>query len=395
MNPPLKTIIFIEPTCRGSRLQNLVTCIEAVKSHCRIILLTRLDYQHDHFFELTKAHRDSFEIIPIDIDLDGTWIRRLTSREFKKYLKKIIELDRQLKESYDLFFLAIDDYLPAFTFGFPCRFRLKHLQHIFALKYRVEFLIYLKGCFKNQLLKIMTHAALYAWKAQLLVLDDRLENFRIAGKRVQTLPDPWLGDFSSAYKREGREKFGFKPQDFVVLVIGRQTPRKGFNVVLASLDQLFSKLPNITVAIFGVIDEPYQSSLKKAVDKHGPERIRHTSSFVPEKDLAYLYAAASVVLLPYDRSFTATSGVLPRASASGIPVVASDHGAIGYLVKKWNVGELMKAGSVDDLLAGIHQIHSANDQNRAQQDGIHKFAQSCSEKAFIKRIRKILKVPKD
>jgi hypothetical protein len=44
------------------------------------------------------------------------------------------------------------------------------------------------------------------------------------------------------------------------------------------------------------------------------------------------------VLMPYDVSFSSTSGVLARAAASGVPVVTGTHGLVGHRVTSFGLG---------------------------------------------------------
>lgn len=68
--------------------------------------------------------------------------------------------------------------------------------------------------------------------------------------------------------------------------------------------------------------------------------------FIPEEDVARLFADHRVVVAPY-REFAAQSGVTHLALTHGRPVVVTDVGGLGDLVYDFGVGEIV--GSAEDL----------------------------------------------
>ena len=72
-------------------------------------------------------------------------------------------------------------------------------------------------------------------------------------------------------------------------------------------------------------------------DKRLPVRL--IDRFVPEDEAAKLFAEASLVVLPYT-NFHAQSGVLYLALSHGLPVVATDVGAVGEFVRNEQVGKV-------------------------------------------------------
>jgi glycosyltransferase involved in cell wall biosynthesis len=75
--------------------------------------------------------------------------------------------------------------------------------------------------------------------------------------------------------------------------------------------------------------------LARLRDKTLPVRL--IDRFVPEDEVAKLFAEASLAVLPYT-NFHAQSGVLHLALSHGVPVVVTDVGALGEFVRQEQVG---------------------------------------------------------
>jgi len=88
------------------------------------------------------------------------------------------------------------------------------------------------------------------------------------------------------------------------------------------------------------------------------EKIVHIDRFIDEGALPDVFACADVFLLPYARSFNSTSGTLPRAAASGVPVISGDHGLVGHRVQEYGLGEVFKIEDPSGMLTKILKIQA-------------------------------------
>ena len=89
-----------------------------------------------------------------------------------------------------------------------------------------------------------------------------------------------------------------------------------------------------------------------------PARLIGRLGRVPDDQVPAYLAAADAVLLPYRRSHIGTSGVLQRAAASGRPVVATDVGQVGPLVRDNGLGVVVEPESPQALADGIADLLS-------------------------------------
>lgn len=208
----------------------------------------------------------------------------------------------------------------------------------------------------------------------------------VAGREPHVVPDPWFGEFDPSHRRVVRERYGFTDDQFVALVIGRQDERKGLPLLLESADRIFDLFPGLRLFVVGRIDERYAAAFEKLKARFSPDRLVHRDEFVEESELPLVFASADIVLLPYSRNFTASSGVLPRAVASGVPIVTGSHGLVGHQVRRWKLGEVFDGFSVEGLIEAIRRVRSGRD---SYAETARQFARQSSFESFARRMRSV------
>ncbi|GIV62060.1 MAG: hypothetical protein KatS3mg044_0926 [Rhodothermaceae bacterium] len=382
-----RTLVLVEPVCRGSRLHNLFYIVKALVEHANIVVLTRPDFKTDHFVELFGDYMDEVDVLKTSVDLGGKWFRELTISEFYQYCKTLKRIESSFQGNYDIFFLAIDDYMKGLLFFsmFP-PFELRY-ERAFGIRYRVSSVLSNSDNLRHRFIRGATTLIQRKWNINLAVMDERMEGRFIGERTVSILPDPWEGEFSPFLREDAREKYGFDQSSVVALVLGRQVERKGFPFLLEVMEPVLKLNPSLKFWIVGKIDEIYKSKFDKMLcEFHG--RIIHCDSFVPEKELPSVFAASDIVLLPYSTTFDASSGILPRAAASGVPVIASDHGLIGHRVKMWKMGEVFRYGDVESFVSAISDV--VNGGREVYQDGLSHYAKSTNLKSFVTCIQDMI-----
>lgn len=390
---PRQMIVLVEPICRGSRLQILANTLSALRGHADVILVTRRDYQTPHFHELVDSVGLTPRIVAVETDLGGAWMKNLSTAEFGLFVQALEKIDQELAalERYSLVFMALDDYLKAYSAAaLKLRFSLPRAV-IRCIKYRVEYLFHLGAGarFRGVVLRAMTQWAVRASGAQLVAFDERLTPDTIPGAGL--LPDPWFGPFSPEVREQGRALLGVGPTDFVLLSLGRQDRRKGIDFLIASFPEL-ARERNVRLAVVGTISPEFSEAFED-MKRRFQDRIVHVNGFVAEADLPKYFSAADAFLLPYSADFTATSGTLARAAASGVPVLATNHGLVGYRVKAYGLGATFKVGDTDSFIKALRQLQSrtAGEQD-ATRAGALRFAESCSLPRFEASMRLALTV---
>jgi glycosyltransferase involved in cell wall biosynthesis len=97
----------------------------------------------------------------------------------------------------------------------------------------------------------------------------------------------------------------------------------------------------------------YQRRARQCGVEHS---IRARLEFIPAAETAAYFAAADIVVLPYERSFEAQSGVLMEAYAYGRPVVVTNVGAIGDTVRRDGTGEVVEPGDPEAMAVALRRL---------------------------------------
>lgn len=137
-----------------------------------------------------------------------------------------------------------------------------------------------------------------------------------------------------------------------LLFFGVIRPNKGLHILLRAME----RLTDCTLTVAGVPQEPrYQEQIRTLVKQLPPDRVELIERFVEEDEVVRLFDRSSLVVLPYT-SFAAQSGVLHEALAFGLPVVATDVGALGKSVRHWSIGQVVPPNDDAALAAAIREI---------------------------------------
>jgi glycosyltransferase involved in cell wall biosynthesis len=136
----------------------------------------------------------------------------------------------------------------------------------------------------------------------------------------------------------------------MLLFFGTLRANKGLEVLAASLPDLPD---DIRVVIAGHGDAPVEALARRMA--RDDRRVRVELGFITLERKRALFAAASVVLLPYT-AFSSQSGVLHDAYGHARPVVVTDVGALGSTVREDGTGVVVIPGDPRALARGIDEV---------------------------------------
>lgn len=344
----MKNIVLVDPLMFGSRLQissyithsllsnndsvTIITCLGADKS--------------DHWKELMGDFQPHIKIVAAEIQSRSNYIK-LNLKESQALAKAILTTSKEL-ENPILILAATDDYLlhlPLISFSIKnCR-----LEAVYFIRYRAEGTIFstkpsLGFLLRYSILKVSQTIL----NATLVVFDERLSS----RNNIRVIPDPWviserdeahLGDNSNLILN------GKKIEPGYLLFIGRQDLRKGIEFIINTLKNI-KKLEQPLLFI-GKIEDKYRADFNQIVKQHS-DKITHINEFVTESEMLKAFKLSCAIAIPYHTSFTSSSGVLARAAAMSKPVIATDHGLVGYRVRENKLGATIKYG--DTISFGSH-----------------------------------------
>jgi glycosyltransferase involved in cell wall biosynthesis len=145
-----------------------------------------------------------------------------------------------------------------------------------------------------------------------------------------------------------RRSYGFGPDDFVVLFVGKLNESKGLSDALRAVTSLG---PLCTLLVAGRGD--HEAALRAEAAALG---IRvNWAGFLNQRELGAVYAAADCLVLP---SHNESWGlVVNEAMATGLPAAVADTvGCAADLVVPSETGEQFRCGDVDDLSRALRRV---------------------------------------
>lgn len=205
-----------------------------------------------------------------------------------------------------------------------------------------------------------------------------------AGRSVATyLPDPVEVYPTTATDADVlRQRLGIGPTRRILLVFGHLDERKGLFTLIEAFQRLTpAQQTNWCLLLAGPVDDGIAEALNTTLDTLTAQttvQVVRQHAFVPEPDIQPYFAISDLVITLYQRHI-GMSAVLVRAAAAGKPVLSSDYGLVGQLVKTRGLGRVVASENpmaVADALATFGQetwpvdldaMQAFAEQNRADQ----------------------------
>lgn len=158
------------------------------------------------------------------------------------------------------------------------------------------------------------------------------------------LPDGIEPAYLSQEPEQVRAQWGVDDGRKVALFFGAISARKGIFAVLEALLHLPpAAQAALCVVVAGKTDRHDREPIRQAVAQVQAEtrvQLIVQDGFVPDEDVDAWIQAADLNLLVY-RHHIGSSGVLVRAAAAQVPVLASDFGVLGEHVRRHRLGSVV------------------------------------------------------
>lgn len=139
------------------------------------------------------------------------------------------------------------------------------------------------------------------------------------------------------------------PPGQTLLFLGRITPYKGLEVLLAAFERLSLRRPALRLCIAGEGSlVPYHNALARL------RNVEVINRWLDDSEIGPLFGRASLVVLPYTSA--SQSGVLAAAAGFGLPVIATRTGGLPEQIQSGETGLLVAPGSVEELAAAIERL---------------------------------------
>lgn len=196
---------------------------------------------------------------------------------------------------------------------------------------------------------------------RIFILNDRAAARRLnriyRTTKFHYLPDPYVGLPQAAERNQTRRELGLAEDQRLLFHFGALAERKGTMRIVESLAHLDEEQCRRYVFLFaGRVQADIREAFYAGVEaQKGRVRVIVEDDFCSYERLASLCAASDLLLMPYLET-AQSSGVIGYASQFGTPVLASDRGLIGKLVRRYGLGYRT---SVDpEALAAAYRQHT-------------------------------------
>jgi glycosyltransferase involved in cell wall biosynthesis len=186
---------------------------------------------------------------------------------------------------------------------------------------------------------------------------EHLDKFKGHVKPVY-LPDPvQIYRDGEANVEKLRENLAIELNRRVFLMFGSLQKRKGIYQLFDAIARLPSHLCQKLCLLFvGPIDSPtvFHNRIAHLCESL-PIQIITQDQFVPDRDIQPYFQLADVILAPYQRHI-GMSAILVRAAAAGKPVLSTNYGLMGEIVKRYKLGIAVDASIPEEIAQGLTQF---------------------------------------
>ena len=155
-------------------------------------------------------------------------------------------------------------------------------------------------------------------------------------------------------KEEARRHLDLPQDKTLFLSFGVPHPAKDVETVFCAIRDI----PDVFLVQVGThAFSVGQNPAKLAQNYPGLHRLIIRDYYIPEEEKPYYFSAADAVILSYTRQMLSATSLLWEACLYA-PVIASDNGEQGKIVRAFQLGLLFKAQDVDSLRAAITRFIS-------------------------------------
>lgn len=335
-------LLLVEPEYRGHHIAlhlNLIL-VEAVARNWEVIVLTKRNLLKSKAYNLIdKKIKKKIKFFFVrDVNFANyrnyfylLYIQWINYKSILKSLKKII-LSEKPDHIYFVTFDQIDKILS--ILGFPFKRNFISGMLIYSRIYlKNNFINFIK---KNLFLRLLN----FLFIKNIFIVDQSFYSYcnnKIKNSKIIYTPDPGKIYYNFS-KKESRQKYYLKKNDFVILVYGAIKNSKGIYELLEALNEI--KIDKIKVIIAGELTNEMKLFLKNKINKSLIKNYRLIidEGFKNYKEEARLFAATDVVWVAYNDNFNGSSAVLYQAGSVKKPVITSNKGVIGSINDKHKIG---------------------------------------------------------
>jgi D-inositol-3-phosphate glycosyltransferase len=218
-----------------------------------------------------------------------------------------------------------------------------------------------------------------------------------ASKLVVIPPGVDVSHFYPIPADEAKMYVGLKPEDRMVLYVGRIEPLKGLDTLIQAMSSLeLRDHHRVHLAIIG--GDPAASPREMSAEMARLQKlcddlsVGQTVVFLGKRDqdrLPYYYSAAELVVMP--SHYESFGMVALEAMACGTPVIASEVGGLAYLVKDGETGFTIPDQEPDMLCEKISWLLNDRELHATMSQQAVAYAQDYAWEKIAKQILDVYK----
>jgi glycosyltransferase involved in cell wall biosynthesis len=201
-----------------------------------------------------------------------------------------------------------------------------------------------------------------------------MEEFGVSASAITVIPfgiNNAVPD-TSLTSGDARQRLGITKDDRTILFFGNIAPYKGLEYLVDAFQQVVTRSGNYRLIIAGNLKdcETYWNDIQEMItrDVNGGQ-ILLKIEYIPDDETEVYFKAADLLVLPYRHIYQ--SGVLFLGYSFGLPVVATDVGALREEIIEGRTGFVCRPEDSVDLARAIETYFSSDlykDLNNRRQE---------------------------
>ena len=205
------------------------------------------------------------------------------------------------------------------------------------------------------------------------------------GKAIRLADPVQVATVDPAQVTQLRERLGIEPGRKICLLFGTLNGRKGTYELLEAIallpPEVAKTLCLLLVGQANLQDQTRTQAQAETISRESSAQLIVRYEFVPESDVQTYFQLADGVLAPY-QNHAGMSGILIWAAVAQKPVLSSDYGLMGELVRRYQLGLTVDSTQPTEIAKGLAQLLLESPEAIGDRDLMTTFAEQNSAEKF-------------